>query len=257
MSAQKDKNKATWVYKYGGTSLGTTLRLQAVAQAIAKTLNTTGLTLAIVVSAQAGHTQALIDKAQALAPSPCPQLLDQLLASAEYQSATLLSLALLEQGIHAPVLNAQQAGIYTDACWGDANITHIDTQPIWQLLHTHRAVLVTGFQGVSPCGHITTLGRGGSDLTAVALAGALNAQGCIIFTDVNGVYTQDPHQHPQAAHYTELTLQELLKLTQAGARVMQTKAVQYAIAHGIGFEIRSSFNTQSGTRITVHERNKP
>src|SRR2546421_5057882 len=234
------------VQKYGGTSVGTPERICHVAQRILETQRE-GCRVVAVVSAMAGGTDELLRLGHAVAPQPTKCELDILLSTGEQAAAALTAMAVNGLCGTAISLTGAQAGILTDRNHGRARIANISPKQIQELLEEDYIVIVAGFQGQTPEGETTTLGRGGSDLTAVALAGALNADACQIFTDVDGVFTCDPRIVSDAKKVDEIAYDELLEMASAGSKVMQSRAVEFAKKFGIEFEVRSSFKTDRGT----------
>jgi len=234
------------VQKYGGTSVGTPERIRNVAQRIIETQRE-GCRLVVVVSAMAGVTDELIKLTQAVSPQPTKRELDVLLSTGERAAAALTAMAVNALGGTAISLAGAQAGILTDGNHTRARIANISPKQIHELLADGYIVIVAGFQGQTPEGETTTLGRGGSDLTAIALAGALNADACQIFTDVDGVFTCDPRIVKEAEKLDEVTYDELLEMAGSGAKVMQSRAVEFAKKFGVEFEVRSSFYPGPGT----------
>src|SRR5256886_1295143 len=234
------------VQKYGGTSVGTPERIRNVARRLVETQRE-GCRVVAVISAMAGVTDELIKLAQEISPHPTERELDILLATGEHAAVALTAMAVNALGGRAISLTGAQAGILTDRNHTKARIANISPKQIHELLSDDYIVIVAGFQGQTPEGDTTTLGRGGSDLTAVALAGALNADVCQIFTDVDGVFTCDPHIATDAKKLDELAYDELLEMASAGSKVMQSRAVEFAKKFGIEFEVRSSFKTSPGT----------
>ncbi|HLI26834.1 MAG TPA: aspartate kinase [Chloroflexota bacterium] len=237
------------VQKYGGTSVAGAERIKAVAARIAATRRT-GRDVVVVVSAMGDTTDELIALAHSVTPDPDPRELDLLLSTGETVSATLLAMALRAQHCPAVSLNGVQAGIRTNNWFSRARITAIHPDRIWRELAEGRVVIVTGFQGVTDEADITTLGRGGSDTTAVALACALRAELCEIYTDVEGVYTADPRVVPQARCLPAIAYEEMLELASQGARVMHPRAVELAEVYNLPIRVRSSFTDAPGTLIT-------
>jgi len=234
------------VQKYGGTSVGTPERIRNVACRLVETQRE-GCQLVAVISAMAGVTDDLLKLAQEMSPQPAERELDILLATGEYAAAALTAMAVNALGGRAISLTGAQAGILTDRNHARARIANISPKQIHELLSDDYIVIVAGFQGQTPEGETTTLGRGGSDLTAIALAGALNADVCQIFTDVDGVFTCDPRIVTDAQKLGEVAYDELLEMASAGSKVMQSRAVEFAKKFGIEFEVRSSFKTSIGT----------
>ncbi|MGI8820184.1 MAG: aspartate kinase [Chthoniobacterales bacterium] len=234
------------VQKYGGTSVGDPDRIRSVAQRLLETQRE-GCRVVAVISAMAGVTDNLIRLARETSPAPSPRELDVLLATGERAAIALTAMAVNALGGKAISLSGAEAGILTDRAHTRARIANISPKQVHELLSEDYIVVVAGFQGQTTDGETTTLGRGGSDLTAIALAGALNADACQIFTDVNGVFTCDPRVVPDAAQLREIAYDELLELASAGAKVMQSRAVEFAKKFSIPFEVRSSFNRNPGT----------
>src|SRR5580658_8998338 len=236
------------VQKYGGTSVGDVERIKNVAERI-KAARAEGHEVVVVLSARAGVTNELIARAKGLCPNPSERELDQLLAIGEQESIALMAMAL--HGISVPAVSytGAQAGIFTDKVHTQAKIKMIDPKPIEKDLNESRVVIVAGFQGINEEGQITTLGRGGSDLTAVALSAALKADRCEIYTDVDGVYTADPRVVKSARKLPEISYDEMLELASAGSKVMQSRSVEFAKKYGVVFEVRSSFNHNPGTTV--------
>ena len=239
------------VQKYGGTSVGTPERICKVARRILETQRK-GCRVVAVVSAMAGVTDELIKLAKAVSPNPTERELDLLLATGECAASALTAMAVNALGGTAISLTGAQAGILTDHHHTKARIANISPKQIQEMLSEDYIVIVAGFQGQTPEGDTTTLGRGGSDLTAIALAGALNADACQIFTDVDGVFTCDPRVVKDAKKVSELAYDEMLEMAGSGAKVMQSRAVEFAKKFGVEFEVRSSFNKRRGT-ITKEE----
>jgi len=234
------------VQKYGGTSVGTPERIRNVARRLVETQRE-GCQLVAVISAMAGVTDDLLKLAHKMSPQPAERELDILLATGEYAAAALTAMAVNALGGRAISLTGAQAGILTDRNHARARTANISPKQIHELLSDDYIVIVAGFQGQTPEGETTTLGRGGSDLTAIALAGALNADVCQIFTDVDGVFTCDPRIVADAQKLDEVAYDELLEMASTGSKVMQSRAVEFAKKFGIEFEVRSSFKTSIGT----------
>jgi len=234
------------VQKYGGTSVGTPERIRNVARRLVETQRE-GCRVVAVISAMAGVTDELIKLAREISPHPTERELDILLSTGEHAAVALTVMAVNALGGRATSLTGAQAGILTDRNHTKARIANISPKQIHELLSDDYIVIVAGFQGQTPEGETTTLGRGGSDLTAVALAGALNADVCQIFTDVDGVFTCDPRIVTDAKKLDELAYDELLEMASAGSKVMQSRAVEFAKKFGVEFEVRSSFKTSTGT----------
>ena len=236
------------VQKYGGTSVGNPERIKNVAARVAK-YRANGDQIVVVVSAMSGVTDNLIKLAKAIMPLPSEREMDMLLATGEQTTIALTAMALHSIGIPAASLTGSQAGIVTDGVHTKAKIQKITPRKIHALLDSGNVVIVAGFQGESREGQITTLGRGGSDLTAIALASALKADLCQIYTDVDGVYTADPRIVPDARKLDEISYDEMLELASLGARVMQSRSVEFAKKFGVIFEVRSSLNENPGTIV--------
>jgi len=236
------------VQKYGGSSVATAERILAVARRVAATREA-GNSVVVVVSAMGKTTDELIRLAHQVAPEPDERELDLLMSTGETVSCTLMAMALRGMGHTAISLTAGQAGIRTDSLHGRARITSVDTERIRRELEEGKIVIVTGFQGVTDQWDVTTLGRGGSDTTAVALAAALKADRCDIYTDVDGVYTADPRLVPRARKLEEISYEEMLEMAQLGSKVMHPRAVELGEAYGVPIMVRSSFNEEPGTLI--------
>src|SRR5438067_179597 len=236
------------VQKYGGTSVANTDRIRNVAARVA-TYRAKGEQIVVVVSAMSGVTDNLITLAREIMSLPSERELDVLLATGEQTTIALTAMALHALGVQAVTLTGAQAGILTDGVHTKAKIQNITPKRIHQHLDAGNVVIVAGFQGETPDGHITTLGRGGSDLTAIALAAALKADLCQIFTDVDGVYTADPRIVPGAKKLAEISYDEMLELASLGAKVMQSRSVEFAKKFGVIFEVRSSLNENPGTIV--------
>ncbi|EAK9882994.1 aspartate kinase [Campylobacter sp. IFREMER_LSEM_CL292] len=240
------------VQKYGGTSVGTLERIDEVAKRVAKSKKTCDK-LVVVVSAMSGVTNELIDFAHHFSKNPSGREMDMLLSSGERVTSSLLAIALNEMGLKATAFSGRNAGIITDDVYTKARIEHIDTTNINTALDEGYIVVVAGFQGIDKMGNVTTLGRGGSDLSAVALAGALNADLCEIYTDVDGVYTTDPRIEPKAKKLDKISYEEMLELASLGAKVLQNRSVELAKKLNVKLVTRSSFNENEGTIITKEE----
>jgi aspartate kinase len=254
------------VQKFGGSSVGDAERIRRVAQRIARA-RATGADLVVVVSAMGDTTDELLQLAAAITSDPDPRELDMLLATGEHQSATLVSMALHALGVNAISLTGAQAGITTDEAHGRARIANVEPRRVRRELDHGNVVIVAGFQGQrvgsaedGEPGETTTLGRGGSDTTAVALAAALRAGRCQIFTDVRGIFTADPRLVPDARQLQVIGYEEMLELAQQGAQVMQVRAVELGWINDVEIEVLSSFEDAPGTLIRedplVEQRNK-
>ena len=240
------------VQKYGGTSLANTERFQAVADIIVDSISS-GDNVAVVVSAMAGETQRLIDLAKEIQSEPDPREFDALVSSGEQVSAALLAIALKERNYLSKSYTAHQLGLKTDNAHGKARINSINVDALIEDIESGIVPVITGFQGINTQGDITTLGRGGSDTTAVALAAALEAKECQIYTDVDGVFTTDPNVYKKAKKIDEICFEEMLELSSLGAKVLQIRSVEFASKYQMPVRVLSSFNTTGGTLITKEE----
>ena len=238
---------ALYVHKYGGSSVASAGKIVNVARRIAGVYDT-GNQVVTVVSAMGDTTDELIDLARTVANEPDPRELDLLLSTGELVSITLLSMALRNLGYDAISLSGPQAGIRTDSAYGRARISQVDPERLRHELANGRLVIVAGFQGLTPDEDITTLGRGGSDTTAVALAAALNADRCDIYTDVEGIYTADPRVVTQAAKLSEVGYDEMLELAAAGAK-MHPRSIELGAVYNVPIYVASSFSDATGTLI--------
>lgn len=236
------------VQKYGGTSVADVDRIANVANRVVKGWRD-GHKMVVVLSAMAGETDRLIRLAKELADPPDPRELDVLLATGEQVTVSLFSMFLRAQGLEATSLLGHQACIYTDRSYGRARIIGIDTTRIREELKKGRIVTVAGFQGVDEIGNITTLGRGGSDTTAVAVAAALKADLCEIYTDVEGVYTTDPRIYPKARLLEKISYDEMLEMASLGAKVLEIRAVGFAKQYNVPLRVRSTFSSHPGTLV--------
>jgi len=236
------------VQKYGGTSVGNTDRIKNVAKRVAE-YHAKGDKIVVVVSAMSGVTDNLIKLAKEIMPLPSEREMDMLLATGEQTTIALTAMALHALDVPAISLTGAQAGIVTDGVHSKAKIQNISPKQVHALLNDGNVVIVAGFQGQTVEGQITTLGRGGSDLTAIAMASALKADLCQIYTDVDGVYTADPRMVPGARKLEEISYDEMLELASLGAKVMQSRSVEFAKKFGVVFEVRSSLNDNPGTLV--------
>lgn len=234
------------VQKYGGTSVGNPERIRKVAERLIATQSEDCRVVA-VISAMAGVTDSLIKLAQETSPQPSERELDMLLATGEQAAIALVAMAVNALGGKAISLTGADAGVLTDRAHTRAKIANVSPKRVHELLSDDYIVIVAGFQGQTAEGDTTTLGRGGSDLSAIALAGALNADACQIFTDVDGVFTCDPRVVAEASKLGEISYDELLEMAGAGSKVMQSRAVEFAKKFSVPFEVRSSFNQNPGT----------
>ncbi len=240
------------VQKYGGTSVGSTERIQAVAEKVKK-YHDAGNQVVVVVSAMSGETNRLIALAEEITPRPSAREMDVLLSTGEQVTIALLSMALHHLGVDARSYTGGQVHIRTDSAHSKARILDIDGERVKSDLEAGRVVVVAGFQGTDENGNITTLGRGGSDTTAVAMAAALNADECQIFTDVDGVYTTDPRVEPNARKLDRITFEEMLELASSGSKVLQIRSVEFAGKYNVPLRVLSSFEEGEGTLITLEE----
>lgn len=240
------------VQKYGGTSVGTVERIQAVAEKISHFLKD-GHQIVVVVSAMSGETNRLIGMAKQIQDDPTPREMDVLVSTGEQVTIALLSMALHKLGVGARSYTGSQVSITTDSSFMKARIEHIDDKAMRADLNEGRVVVVAGFQGVDPNGNITTLGRGGSDTTAVALAAALKADECQIYTDVDGVYTTDPRVVDSARRLDRITFEEMLEMASQGSKVLQIRSVEFAGKYNVPLRVLHSFQEGPGTLITVDE----
>jgi len=240
------------VQKYGGTSVGSPDRIAAVAEKV-RGWRERGHDLIVVVSAMSGETDRLVSLAKAIDPRPNPRELDVLLATGEQVTIALLSMALEARGCPARSYTGAQVHILTDSAHNKARILDIGAAGVRKDLDEGRVVVVAGFQGVDEHGSITTLGRGGSDTTAVALAAALKADECQIYTDVDGVYTTDPRVVPQARRLARITFEEMLEMASLGSKVLQIRSVEFAGKYNVPLRVLSSFQEGEGTLITYEE----
>ena len=241
------------VQKYGGTSMGSPERIKNVARRVAK-YKAQGHDIVVVVSAMSGETNRLIALAKEIQGQPDPRELDVIISTGEQVTIGLLSMALKDVGLDARSYTGSQVKILTDSAYNKARIQHIDDQAMRADLAAGRVIVVAGFQGVDPEGNITTLGRGGSDTTGVALAAALKADECQIYTDVDGVYTTDPRVVPEARRLKTITFEEMLEMASLGSKVLQIRSVEFAGKYRVKLRVLSSFQEEGdGTLITFEE----
>ena len=240
------------VQKYGGTSVGSVERIEAVAARVIESKKA-GHDLVVVVSAMSGETNKLLDFAGFFSNTPNQREVDMLLSSGERVTSALLAIALEAKGFPAVSMSGRRAGIVTDNIHTKARIENIDTSDMKKELAEGKIIVVAGFQGVTQDGEVTTLGRGGSDLSAVAVAGALQADLCEIYTDVDGVYTTDPRIEPKAKKLEKISYEEMLELASLGAKVLQSRSVEMAKKLNVNLVTRSSFNHNEGTLITKED----
>ncbi|MCL5021447.1 MAG: aspartate kinase, partial [Bacteroidetes bacterium] len=241
------------VQKFGGTSVGTIERIRNVANRVARAKDA-GHDVVVVVSAMAGETNRLIDLAKSAVPSPDPREMDVLVSTGEQVSTALLSMTLISMGYKARSLQNHQVRLVTDSAYTKAHIKRIDAQKLTNVLKEGAIAIVAGFQGIDEQGDITTLGRGGSDTTAVAIAAAMKSHAksglvCEIYTDVDGVYTTDPNIVPTARKIKKISFEEMFELASSGAKVLQTRSVLFGMKFDIPIHVRSSFNDSEGTMV--------
>ena len=248
MTVQDVKAETIVVQKYGGTSVGDLERIRKVAARIARTVET-GRKVAVTVSAMGRTTDALVSLAKEIAPRPDRRELDMLMTTGEQQSIALLALTLHNLGLKARSFTGAQAGFLTDNVSGGARIVEVDAGALLKAFETVDVAVVAGFQGADETGMITTLGRGGSDTTAVAVAAALGVAECEIYTDTDGVYTTDPHLIPTATKLSYIDYDEMLELASLGAKVLHPRSVWYARRYGVRIHVRSSFSFAAGTLV--------
>ena len=241
------------VQKFGGTSVGTVERIQQVAEKVKK-FREKGDDIVVVVSAMSGETNRLIDLAKQITDGePVARELDVMVSTGEQVTIALLAMALIKRGVPAVSYTGNQVRILTDSAYNKARILQIDDQKIRADLKAGRVVVVAGFQGVDEHGNITTLGRGGSDTTGVALAAALKADECQIYTDVDGVYTTDPRVVPKAQRLEKITFEEMLEMASLGSKVLQIRSVEFAGKYNVPLRVLHSFQEGPGTLITLDE----
>jgi aspartate kinase len=243
------------VQKYGGTSVGTTERIQHVADRVVQAKEA-GLDVIAVVSAMGDSTDDLLGMAHDITAAPEPRELDMLLTAGERIAMSLLAIAINARGCRAASYTGSQAGIITDTQHGKAKIVEIRPKRILEAIEAGNVVIIAGFQGLSSSYEITTLGRGGSDTTAVAMAAAVGAEVCEICTDVDGVYTADPRIEPRSRKIDVVSYEEMLELAAAGAKVLQSRSVEYARRHGVRIHVRSSFDEAAGTWVQEVDRER-
>ncbi|HEY8086117.1 MAG TPA: aspartate kinase, partial [Methylophilaceae bacterium] len=241
------------VQKYGGTSVGNAERIRNVARRVAR-YQALGHQVVVVVSAMSGETNRLLALAQEIMPEPDSRELDQMISTGEQVTIALTAMALMDLGLKAKSYTGAQVKIVTDDAYSKARIMHIDEARIRADLDAGYVVVVAGFQGVDSDGNITTLGRGGSDTTGVALAAALKADECQIYTDVDGVYTTDPRIVPEARRLKSITFEEMLEMASQGSKVLQIRSVEFAGKYKVKLRVLSSFEEEGdGTLITFEE----
>ena len=240
------------VQKFGGTSVGTVERIEQVAEKVKK-FREAGDDIVVVVSAMSGETNRLIDLAKQIMPQPNPRELDVMVSTGEQVTIAMLAMALTKRGVPAVSFTGGQVRILTDSAFTKARIVSIDEHRIRAELKAGRVVVVAGFQGVDEQGNITTLGRGGSDTTGVALAAALKANECQIYTDVDGVYTTDPRVVPHARRLEKITFEEMLEMASLGSKVLQIRSVEFAGKYNVPLRVLHSFKEGPGTLITLDD----
>lgn len=243
---------ALYVQKYGGTSVGSVERIEHVADKV-KSFHDAGHQVVVTVSAMSGETNRLIGLAKDISENPTPREMDVLVSTGEQVTIALLSMALQKRGVNARSYTGWQVGIKTDNSFMKARIEDIDTDSMRSHLDDGGVVIVAGFQGIDDDNNITTLGRGGSDTTGVALAAALEADECQIYTDVDGVYTTDPRVVPAARRMDNVTFEEMLEMASLGSKVLQIRAVEFAGKYKVPLRVLSSFKEGNGTLITMEE----
>lgn len=243
---------ALFVHKYGGTSVGTIERIEAVAEKV-KSFTENGHQVVVTVSAMSGETNRLIGLANQISDTPLPREMDVLVSTGEQVTIALLAMALNKRGINARSFTGWQVGIKTDSSHTKARIEDIDTRSMKEHLDVGGVVIVAGFQGIDEDNNITTLGRGGSDTTGVALAAALGADECHIYTDVDGVYTTDPRVVASARRMDKVTFEEMLEMASLGSKVLQIRSVEFAGKYKVPLRVLSTFKEGNGTLITMEE----
>jgi aspartate kinase len=241
------------VQKYGGTSVGSIDRIKAVAERVVKTKKQ-GHDVVVIVSAMSGETDKLIGFANQISPNPEGREMDLMLSSGERISAALTAIGINELGFKSMSFTGRQVGIITDEAHTSAKIERITGEKVRRALEKGIIPVIAGFQGITETSEVTTLGRGGSDLTAVAVAAALKADLCEIYTDVDGVYTTDPNIVPEAKKLDKISYEEMLELASLGAKVLQTRSVEFAKKHGVPVVVRSSFNNNPGTLVVKEDK---
>jgi aspartate kinase len=246
------KSVALIVQKYGGTSVGSIERIHRVADRVSRTLQA-GYRTVVVLSAMSGETDRLIKLAQQVTPTPDEREMDLLLSTGERVTIALLAMELRGRGVNARSYTGRQVGIMTDSAHTNARIARVTADRIRDALEEGVVPVVAGFQGINEQSDVTTLGRGGSDLSAVALAAALKADRCIIYTDVDGVYTADPNIVPAARRIDKISYEEMLEMASLGAKVLQTRSVEFAAKFNVPVEVNSSFKEGKGTLVTKED----
>ena len=240
------------VQKYGGTSVADIDRIRHVASRVTKTFDD-GHNVVVILSAMAGVTDSLIDMAHQASNKPSKREMDVLLATGEQTTAALLAMMLEEMNYNAQSMLGHQISLLTDECYGNARIQDIQVERIQDLLEKRAIVVVAGFQGCDQNGNITTLGRGGSDTSAVAIAAALKADLCEIYTDVNGIYTADPNVVTKARKLDKISFEEMLEMASIGAKVLQIRSVEFAKKFKVPLHVRSTFTEEDGTMVVEED----
>lgn len=241
------------VQKFGGTSVANLERIRNVARRVAR-CKEQGNQVVVVVSAMAGETDRLLSLARQVAPEPAQREVDVLVATGEQVTSALLAMTLGAMGYEAVSLLGHQVRIFTDSNYSTARIRSVDRSRLTRELEAGKIVVVAGFQGIDQDGNITTLGRGGSDLTAVAIAASLQADMCEIFTDVEGVFTTDPNICPEARKVARISYEEMLEMASLGAKVLQTRSVEFAMKYNVPIHVRSSFSEEEGTMVVAEDQ---
>jgi len=241
------------VQKYGGTSVGSIEKIKAVAERVVRTKKQ-GNNVVVIVSAMAGETDMLISLANQVSPNPDEREIDLLISSGERISAALTAIAINELGFKSMSFTGRQVGIITDESHTKAKIEKITGEQVRKSLSNGIIPVIAGFQGITETSEVTTLGRGGSDLTAVAVAAALDADLCEIYTDVEGVYTTDPNIVPEARKLDKISYEEMLELASLGVKVLQTRSVEFAKKYGVPLVVRSSFTDKPGTLVVMEDK---
>ena len=241
------------VQKYGGTSVGDVERIRKVARRIIRNKKK-GDDLIVVLSAMAGDTDRLLRLAHEITDTPDEREIDVLISTGEQVSVALMAMVLNSMGCDTQTFLGFQVKIVTDSAHGKARISHVDSERIGEALRDGKVVVVAGFQGIDPSNNITTLGRGGSDTTAVALAAALKADVCEIYTDVEGVYTTDPNLCQKARKLNKISYEEMMEIASLGAKVLQIRSVEFAMKYNVPIHVRSSFTDQRGTLVCQEDK---
>src|SRR5574337_559359 len=247
-----EEERVLIVQKYGGTSVGTPERIKNVANRVCRAKKE-GHDVVVVVSAMSGETDKLINLASQVSENPDPREMDMLVSTGERVTIALLAMAIQALGHKAQSFTGRQAGIFSDSVHTKARIERITGERLKQAVKEGKIAVVAGFQGITEQDDVSTLGRGGSDLSAVAVAAALKADVCDIYTDVDGVYTTDPNMVPQARKLDKISYDEMLELASLGAKVLQTRSVEYAKNYGVPVHVRSSFNYNPGTMVVKED----